>query len=94
MPEAVIVPAARSPIGRAFKGSLRSIRPGDLTAQIIAAALRHVPELDLSTADDLIVGCGRPGGERGFNLARVVSVLLGTDTQPGTGAGLPAPAGD
>ena len=70
MPEAVIVSAARSPIGRAFKGSLRSIRPDDLTAQIIAAALRPVPQLDLSTADDLILGCGRPGGEQGFNPAR------------------------
>jgi acetyl-CoA C-acetyltransferase len=84
MPEAVIVSAARSPIGRAFKGALRSIRPDDLTAQIIAAALRQVPQLDLSTVDDLILGCGRPGGEQGFNLARVVSVLLGTDTLPGT----------
>src|SRR4029077_20323237 len=84
MPEAVIVSVARSPIGRAFKGSLRSIRPDDLTAQIIAAALRPVPQLDLSTADDLILGCGRPGGEQGFNLARIVSVLLGTDMLPGT----------
>ena len=84
MPEAVIVSAARSPIGRAFKGSLQSVRPDDLTAQIIAAALRQVPELDLSTADDLLLGCGRPGGEQGFNLARIVSVLLGTDTLPGT----------
>jgi len=84
MPEAVIVSAARSPIGRAFKGSLRSIRPDDLTAQIIAAALKPVPQLDLGTADDLILGCGRPGGEQGFNLARIVSVLLGTDMLPGT----------
>src|SRR5260370_16339004 len=84
MPDAVIVSAARSPIGRAFKGSLRSIRPADLTAQIIAAALRPVPQLDLGTADDLILGCGRPGGEQGFNLARVGSVLLGTDMLPGT----------
>src|ERR1700757_3611940 len=84
MPEAVIVSAARSPIGRAFKGSLQCIRPDDLTAQIIVAAVRQVAELDLSAADGLILGCGRPGAEQGFNLARIISVLLGTDTLPGT----------
>lgn len=84
MPEAVIVATARSPIGRAFKGSLTSIRPDDLTARIVSAALAKVPQLDPSTVDDLILGCGLPGGEQGFNLARVVSVLLGLDTVPGT----------
>jgi acetyl-CoA C-acetyltransferase len=84
MPEAVIVATARSPIGRAFKGSLTSIRPDDLTAQIISAALAKVPQLDPSTVDDLILGCGLPGGEQGFNMARVVAVLLGLDTVPGT----------
>jgi acetyl-CoA C-acetyltransferase len=84
MPEAVIVATARSPIGRAFKGSLTSIRPDDLAAQIITAALAKVPQLDPTTVDDLILGCGLPGGEQGFNMARVVSVLLGLDTVPGT----------
>ncbi|WP_016697961.1 acetyl-CoA C-acetyltransferase [Actinoalloteichus spitiensis] len=84
MPEAVIVAAARSPIGRANKGSLVDLRPDDLTAQVIRAALDQVPELDPATIDDLVLGCGLPGGEQGFNMARVVSVLLGRDDLPGT----------
>ena len=84
MPEAVIVAAARSPIGRAFKGSLAGIRPDDLTVQLVRAALAQVPELDPATIDDLMLGCGLPGGEQGFNMARVVAVLLGYDTVPGT----------
>jgi acetyl-CoA C-acetyltransferase len=84
MPEAMIVAAARSPIGRAFKGSLTSIRPDDLTVQLVKAALGQVPELDPSRLDDLMLGCGLPGGEQGFNLGRVVAVLLGYDELPGT----------
>jgi acetyl-CoA C-acetyltransferase len=84
MPEAVIVAAARSPIGRANKGSLVSIRPDDLTAQVVRAALEQVPALDPSDIDDLVLGCGLPGGEQGFNMARVVAVLLGHDDLPGT----------
>jgi len=84
MPEAVIVATARSPIGRAFKGSLTGIRPDDLAAQIVAAALAKVPQLDPADLGDLILGCGLPGGEQGFNLARVVAVLLGHDHLPGT----------
>ncbi len=84
MPEAVIVATARSPIGRAFKGSLTSIRPDDLLAQIVSAALAKVPALDPASVEDLIVGCGLPGGEQGFNIARVTAVLLGLDTVPGT----------
>ncbi|MGD0557920.1 MAG: acetyl-CoA C-acetyltransferase [Streptosporangiaceae bacterium] len=84
MPEAVIVAAARSPIGRAGKGSLTEIRPDDLAAQIITAALEQVPALDPSSVDDLMLGCGLPGGEQGFNMARVVAVLLGLDSVPGT----------
>jgi acetyl-CoA C-acetyltransferase len=83
MPEAVIVAAARTPIGRAFKGSLRDMRPDDLTAGIVRAALDQVPELDPTTIDDLLLGCGSPGGEQGFNQARVVATLLGLDTVPG-----------
>src|SRR5579859_532322 len=75
MPEAVIVGWARSPIGRAFKGSLTSVRPDDLLAQIVTAALAKVPELEPSQVEDLIVGCGLPGGEQGFNIARVVALL-------------------
>ncbi|GAA1295444.1 acetyl-CoA C-acetyltransferase [Pseudonocardia aurantiaca] len=84
MPEAVIVAAARSPIGRARKGSLASIRPDDLTTQVVRAALGQVPQLDPADIDDLMLGCGLPGGEQGFNMARVVAVLLGYDTLPGT----------
>ncbi|GAT69583.1 acetyl-CoA C-acetyltransferase [Planomonospora sp. ID91781] len=84
MPEAVIVATARSPIGRAFKGSLKDIRPDDLTAQMIKAALAKVPQLDPNTIDDLMLGCGQPGGEQGFNMAKVVSTLLGLDGVPGT----------
>ena len=83
MSEAVIVAAARSPIGRAGKGSLREIRPDDLTVQMVRAALAKVPELDPAEIDDLMLGCGLPGGEQGFNLARVVAVLLGYDHLPG-----------
>ena len=84
MPEAVIVAIARSPIGRAFKGSLTSIRPDDLTAQMVTAALAKVPQLDPTQINDLILGCGLPGGEQGYNMARVVAVMLGYDTVPGT----------
>ena len=83
MPEAVIVSAARSPIGRASKGSLKDMRPDDLTATIVRAALDKVPGLDPKDVDDLYLGCGLPGGESGFNMARIVSVLLGYDHLPG-----------
>ncbi|HEY8373763.1 MAG TPA: acetyl-CoA C-acetyltransferase [Pseudonocardiaceae bacterium] len=84
MPEAVIVSAVRSPIGRAGKGSLVDMRPDDLTAQMVRAALDRVPQLDPRDIDDLMLGCGLPGGEQGFNMARVVAVLLGYDHLPGT----------
>ncbi|MFF7232850.1 MULTISPECIES: acetyl-CoA C-acetyltransferase [unclassified Streptomyces] len=83
MPEAVIVSAARSPIGRAFKGSLKDVRPDDLTAQIIETALAKVPELDPKDIDDLMLGCGLPGGEQGHNLGRIVAVQMGMDHLPG-----------
>jgi acetyl-CoA C-acetyltransferase len=84
MPEAVIVSTARSPIGRAFKGSLVDLRPDDLAATIVKAALDKVPSLDPHTVEDLIMGCGLPGGEQGYNIGRVVAVLLGLDDVPGT----------
>ncbi|MGW2414193.1 acetyl-CoA C-acetyltransferase [Streptomyces tubercidicus] len=83
MPEAVIVSAARSPIGRAFKGSLKDLRPDDLTAKIIKTALAKVPELDPRDIDDLMLGCGLPGGEQGHNLGRIVAVQMGMDHLPG-----------
>jgi acetyl-CoA C-acetyltransferase len=83
MPEAVIVAAKRTPIGRAFKGSLTGVRPDDLAAGVIRAALAEVPALDPSTIDDLYLGCAEPWGEHGSNMARVVAVLLGQDGLPG-----------
>jgi acetyl-CoA C-acetyltransferase len=84
MPEAVIVATARSPIGRATKGSLKELRPDDLTVQMVRAVLDKVPELDPAKIDDLVLGCGQPAGEGGFNMARVVAVLAGLDSVPGT----------
>jgi len=84
MPEAVIVSTARSPIGRANKGSLVDMRPDDLAAQMVKAALDKVPGLDPRDIDDLIMGCGQPAGEAGFNIGRAVAVELGYDFLPGT----------
>jgi acetyl-CoA C-acetyltransferase len=84
MPEAVIVATARSPIGRAFKGSMTTLRPDDLTATMIRTALGKVPQLDPADVEDLILGCGLPGGEQGYNMARVVAIMLGLDKLPGT----------
>jgi acetyl-CoA C-acetyltransferase len=83
MPEAVIVAAGRSPIGRAFKGHLVDVRPDDLAAHVATRVLEQVPQLEPEMIDDLICGCGLPGGEQGFNLGRVVSILARLDT-PGT----------
>ncbi|HWH25024.1 MAG TPA: acetyl-CoA C-acetyltransferase [Pseudolysinimonas sp.] len=84
MPEAVIVAASRSPIGRATKGSLIALRPDDLATQIVRATLDQVPELDPTEIVDLMLGCGQPGGESGFNMGRMVAVQLGYDELPGT----------
>ena len=83
MAEPVIVATARTPIGRAFKGSLTDMRPDDLAAFAITAALDKVPQLDRSEIEDLMLGCGLPGGESGFNMGRVVSVLAGLPDVPG-----------
>jgi acetyl-CoA C-acetyltransferase len=84
MPEAVIVSTARSPIGRAFKGSLTGFRPDELVSTIIQAALAKVPNLKPEDIDDLMLGCGLPGGEQGYNMGRVVAVRMGYDFLPGT----------
>lgn len=84
MPEAVIVSAARTPIGRANKGSLKDFRPDDLSVLAVRAALEKVPELDPTTIEDLLLGCGLPGGESGNNMARVVTTLLGLDVPGAT----------
>ena len=83
MPEAVIVSTARSPIGRANKGSLIECRPDDISTTIVKAVLEKVPQLDPRSIDDLMMGCGQPAGESGTNIARVVAVLSGLDNVPG-----------
>jgi acetyl-CoA C-acetyltransferase len=83
MTEAYIVATARSPIGRAHKGSLKDVRPDDLAAEMVRAAVGKVPGLDPARIDDLLLGCGLPGGKQGMNMARVVAVLCGWDTVPG-----------
>jgi acetyl-CoA C-acetyltransferase len=84
MNDAVIVAATRTPIGRAFKGSLASMRPDDLSAAVIKAALQTVPGLDPHTVEDVILGCAQPAGESGYNMARVASLLAGLKDVPGT----------
>lgn len=83
MPEAVIVATARSPIGRAFKGSLTGMRADDMAVAMVRAALDQVPALDPGTIDDLMLGCAQPAGEQGYGLARVVAVAAGLDNVPG-----------
>ena len=78
-PDAVIVSAARSPIGRARKGTLAGMRPDDLAAQMVRAALDQVPSLPPEEVEDLMLGCGLPGGEQGYNMGRIVAVQLGLD---------------
>jgi acetyl-CoA C-acetyltransferase len=84
MSEPVIVATARSPIGRANKGSLVDVRPDDLAATIVRAALARVPQLDPGEIEDLMLGCAQPAGEQGYNLARVVSIQAGLPALPGT----------
>ena len=83
MPEPVVVACGRSPIGRAFKGSLVDWRPDDLAAFVVERVLDRIPALDRDAIDDLICGCGLPGGEQGFNLGRIVSILSRLNV-PGT----------
>jgi acetyl-CoA acyltransferase len=77
MPEAVIVSAIRTPVGRAYKGSLRATRPDDLAAVAIKEALARVPGLDPKQIDDVILGCAIPEGEQGMNVARIASLRAG-----------------
>src|SRR5580700_7156858 len=83
MPEAVIVATGRTPIGRANKGSLVECRPDDLTALVLKAVLAKVPQLDPSSVEDVILGCGQPAGEAGYNIARVAAILAGMADVPG-----------
>jgi acetyl-CoA C-acetyltransferase len=83
MTEAVIVATARSPIGRAAKGSLVDMRPDDMSAQIVKALMAKVPQVSASDVEDLIMGCGQPAGEAGFNIGRATAVLAGLEDVPG-----------
>src|SRR5215467_267907 len=77
MPEAVIVSAVRTPIGRANKGVLKDVRGDDLAAFAVKAAVERVPKLDRSLIEDVIIGCAFPEGEQGMNVARIVGALAG-----------------
>jgi acetyl-CoA acyltransferase len=77
MPEAVIVSSVRTPVGRAFKGSLRTSRPDDYAALVIKEALARVPGLNLKEIDDVILGCAMPEGEQGMNVARIAALRAG-----------------
>src|SRR2546428_2907564 len=77
MPEAVIVSSIRTPVGKAFKGSLRATRPDDLAALAIKEAIARVPGLDVKEIDDVILGCAMPEGEQGMNVARIASLRAG-----------------
>jgi acetyl-CoA C-acetyltransferase len=83
LPEAVIVATARTPIGRAMKGSLKNCRPDDLAAHIMNAVLEKVPALDRNEIEDVLMGCGQPGGESGYNIARVAAIQAGMAEVPG-----------
>jgi acetyl-CoA C-acetyltransferase len=85
MPEAVIVDAVRTPIGRAFKGSLTQIRPDDLGAHVVDQLLDRNPEVKPEDVEDLICGCGLPQGEQSYNIARIIGLLSRLpDTTTGT----------
>src|SRR3984893_10336117 len=85
MPEAVIVATGRSPIGRAYKGSLTTVRPDDMVGYVVQKVLEKVPELPHDQVDDLVCGCGFPQGEQGMNVGRLAVFLSGLpDTVPGT----------
>ncbi|HWD52279.1 MAG TPA: acetyl-CoA C-acetyltransferase [Acidimicrobiales bacterium] len=83
MPEAVIVATGRTPIGRAVKGSLKDCRPDDLAALVIKEVLAKLPQLDPQTVEDVLLGCGQPGGEAGYNVARVAALMAGLPNVPG-----------
>src|SRR6202035_4695040 len=83
MPEAVIVATGRTPIGRANKGSLVECRPDDLSALVLRSVLEQVPQLNPAEVEDVLLGCGQPAGEAGYNIARVAALLAGLENVPG-----------
>ena len=87
MPEAVIVSAVRTPVGRAPKGALSTVRPDDLAAIALNGALNRVPGLSKAEVDDVILGCAQPEGEAGWNLARMVALRAGLPVEVGQAVG-------
>src|SRR6201998_3133424 len=83
MPEAVIVATGRTPIGRANKGSLVECRPDDLSALVLRSVLEQVPQLNPGEVEDVLLGCGQPAGEAGYNVARVAAIMAGLENVPG-----------
>src|SRR5215212_2589760 len=79
MPEAVIVDAVRTPIGRAAKGSLKDVRADDLAAVPLRALVERNPAVDFARTDDILMGCGFPLGEQGYNIGRNAQLLAGID---------------
>src|SRR5213075_439461 len=77
MREVVVVSSVRTPVGRAFKGTLRATRPDELAAVVIKGALERVPQLDLKDIEDVILGCAMPEAEQGMNVARIASLRAG-----------------
>src|SRR5919199_3435192 len=79
MPEAVIVDAVRTPIGRAAKGSLKDVRADDLAAVPLKALVERNPEVDFAQTQDIMMGCGFQQGEQGYNIGRNAQLLAGID---------------
>ena len=77
MREVIIASSVRTPVGRAFKGTLRSTRPDELAAVAIKGALERVPQLDPKEIEDVILGCAMPEAEQGMNVARIASLRAG-----------------
>src|ERR1700691_2364012 len=77
MPQAVLVAAVRTPVGRAPKGALSTTRPDDLAATAITGAFARIPALEKSAIDDVILGCAQPEGEQGWNIARMAALRAG-----------------
>src|SRR5258705_12621809 len=77
MREVVIASSVRTPVGKAYKGTLRATRPDDLAATAITGALARVPQLDKSEIEDVILGCAMPEAEQGMNVARIASLRAG-----------------
>src|SRR4030088_242420 len=81
MQEAISVSSVRTPVGRAFKGTLRATRPDELAAVAITGALERVPQLDVKEIEDVILGCAMPEAEQGMNVARIGSLRAGVPVE-------------